>query len=598
MLLCLVMYKADAQADPITTARAYTDAGQYDKAIEAYKSLYKQNPIDDEVYREYLNVLLVVKDYKQAERIVVEQKSIRINNPMVYIDMGRIHLANGKDKKANEEFDIALQFINGDDILTQQVATGYTTAGKDEYAIRAYEKARELLRAPYMYTGPLSRLYAAKGDVDKAIFTMLEGVNGFMRNNTEDTKAGLLELLGNDPKKLQQAQKALVKRINEQPENPYYADLLTWLYTQKDDWEGALIQVVALDIRNKENGERIQDFARLATKEEEYAIAIKAYDEIMQLGKELPLYTVSKAEKLRVQFLQLQINPAYKKEEVAALVKSYETLFAESPHYYTMDAARDYAKLEALYNNNPAKGIEILETALKQPGISKLFTGEVKLQLGDYQVVLGKVWDASLLYSQVDKAFREDYMGEEARFRNAKLAYYRGDFEWAQGQLTVLKASTSELIANDALYLSILITENITPDSNYVPIRRFAYADLLLFQNKDQEAEALLDSIMTTYPEHPLKDDILMQKAKLAEKHRVYEKAITYYADIVKNHGKDVLGDDAIFSIANVYEKYLNKPDEAKKYYETLIIDYPGSTYIQTARNRLAAMQGGSIPMP
>jgi TolA-binding protein len=189
-------------------------------------------------------------------------------------------------------------------------------------------------------------------------------------------------------------------------------------------------------------------------------------------------------------------------------------------------------------------------------------------------------------------------MGEEARFRNAKLAYYRGDFEWAQGQLTVLKASTSELIANDALYLSILITENITPDSNYVPIRRFAYADLLLFQNKDKEAEALLDSIMTTYPEHPLKDDILMQKAKLAEKHRVYEKAITYYADIVKNHGKDVLGDDAIFSIANLYEKYLNKLGEAKKYYETLIIDYPGSTYIQTARNRLAAMQGGGIPMP
>ena len=598
MLLCLVMYKADAQADPITTARAYADAKQYDKAIEAYKSLYKQNPIDDEVYREYLNVLLAVKDYKQAERIVVEQKSIRINNPMVYIDMGRIHLANGKDKKANEEFDIALQFINGDDILTQQVAAAYTAVGKDEYAIRAYEKARELLRAPYMYTGPLSRLYAAKGDVDKAIFTMLEGVNGFMRNNAEDTKAGLLELLGNDPKKLQQAQKALVKRINEQPENPYYADLLTWLYTQKDDWEGALIQVVALDIRNKENGERIQDFARLATKEEEYAIAIKAYDEIMQLGKELPLYTVSKAEKLRVQFLQLQINPAYKKEEVTVLVKSYETLFAESPHYYTMEAARDYARLEALYNNNPAKGIEILETALKQPGISKLFTGEVKLQLGDYHVVLGKVWDASLLYSQVDKAFREDYMGEEARFRNAKLAYYRGDFEWAQGQLTVLKASTSELIANDALYLSILITENITPDSNYVPIRRFAYADLLLFQNKDKEAEALLDSIMTTYPEHPLKDDILMQKAKLAEKHRVYEKAIIYYADIVKNHSKDVLGDDAIFSIANVYEKYLNKPDEAKKYYETLIIDYPGSTYIQTARNRLAAMQGGGIPMP
>lgn len=222
-----------------------------------------------------------------------------------------------------------------------------------------------------------------------------------------------------------------------------------------------------------------------------------------------------------------------------------------------------------------------------------MLNGQCKLQLGDYMILDGDVWESSLLYSQVDKAFREDVLGEEARFRNAKLAYYRGDFDWAQGQLTVLKASTAELIANDALYLSILITENLAEDSNFTPLKRFAYADLLLFQNKDKEADALLDSIVTNYPQHPLFDDILLQKAKLAQKHREYGKAIEYLVTIHAKHGKDVLGDDAVFRMADIYERYMNKPDDAKKYYEMLIMEYGGSTFVQIARNRLTALQAG-----
>src|SRR5262249_39209495 len=160
------------------------------------------------------------------------------------------------------------------------------------------------------------------------------------------------------------------------------------------------------------------------------------------------------------------------------------------------------------------------------------------LQMGDYYLIAGKMWDASLTYSQVDKEFKQDFMGEDARFRNAKLAYYRGDFDWAQRQLTILKSATSELIANDALYLSVLITENVE-DSNLVPLQRFAYADLLLFQNKDKEAETLLDSLTKAYPKHPLNDDILMLRANIAIKHRNYEKALGYLETIHKQYGED-----------------------------------------------------------
>lgn len=187
----------------------------------------------------------------------------------------------------------------------------------------------------------------------------------------------------------------------------------------------------------------------------------------------------------------------------------------------------------------------------------------------------------------MDKAFREDLLGEEARFRNAKLSFYTGDFEWAQGQLNVLKASTSELIANDALSLSVLITENIPPDSNLVPLRRFAYADLLVFQNKDKEAEVLLDSILTNFPKHPLEDDILLQLAKIDIKHKDFNNALARLNEIYLKHGKDVLADDALFLSAKIYEQNLKENSKAKEYYEKIVIEFPGSTFVQSSRNKL-----------
>ncbi len=580
-----------AQTDPLTQARDWAMKKNYEKAADAYAEALSNTPNDVDIYNEFLNTLIAGKEFKTAEKLVAGQLKARPHDPLLIIDMGQVFEAQGKTKKAEEYYDQSLQMLNGDDILTQQVAIAFTKLKREDYILKTYERARDLLRNPYFYSGPLARLYAKSGAIDKAIYTLLE-TNPGQNTHLEDTKATMLEILGSDPKKQQQAQKALIKKINDQPENPYYAELLTWLYTQKDDWDGALIQVEALDDRNKEQGERLLEFARYATKENANEYAIKAYQAIVNKGDALPYYSIALAEMLNVRFRQLQDDPAHKKETVATLEKEYAQFLQMYPHYYVTQTVRDYAMLLAIYADKAEQAIEVLKRVIDQPGNPKAFTGETKLQLGDYYILAGKVWDASLTYSQVDKAFKEDVLGEEARFRNAKLAYYRGDFEWAQDQLNVLKASTSELIANDALYLSVLITENITEDSNYVPIRRFAHADLLLFQNKDEEAGILLDSIMTAFPEHPLKDDILMQKAKLAVKHREYPKALTYLKEIQEKFGKDVLGDDAVFRSGEIYQAYLHQNEDAKKSYEQLIIDYPGSTYVQIARTRLNELSG------
>ncbi len=575
----------------IATARQYVVDKNYDKALDIYSDLYNTSP--DSVYAEYLASLLAAKKYKVAEKVVTKQMSVK-ENTFLHIDMGRVYEAEGKQDKAKEEYDLVLKLVNGDDMLTQRIATAFTEAGKDNYAILVYEKAIQLLGNSYMYSSPLALLYAKTGALDKALELLVGGAPG-QYVNVENAKTLLLELLGTDADKLQQAQKALVKKINDQPDNIYYAELLTWIYTQKNDWDGALIQIEAIDERSKENGHRLMDLARLATNAKQYETAVKAYDDVIAKGKENANYVPAKSEKLSTSLNHLKNNFAYTPEEVSSLENQYDSFLVEFPAYYGTPTAADFALLEAQYGNNVPKAIEILKKGLDESNTRRSMNGIFKLQLADYYVLIGQLWEASLSYSQVDKEFKQDALGEEARFKNAKLAYYRGDFEWAQRQLTVLKSATSELIANDAIDLSVQITENVE-DTVILPLQRFAYAGLLLFQNKDKEAEDLLDSINKAFPKHPLNDDIIMMRAEVAIKHRDYNKALGYLEKIYKEYGTDVLGDDAVYKMAEIYLDDLHQNDQAKHYYEQLIIDYPGSTYVQTARRKLAALNNGTMP--
>jgi tetratricopeptide (TPR) repeat protein len=573
-------------------ARNLLDNKDYTKAAIIYKELFAENPNNTEIYQDYLLTLMALKDYDRAESITKQQSQKYPNNPVYIIDLGNVYRADKKDKKANELFEKSLQYINGDDILTQQMASAFTTLGNDEWAIRVYERAIQVTQAPSLYSTSLARLYNKAGDIEKAINITIESNQGMPQmNGDESIEATLLEIIGNDAEKQKKAQKAIIKLVAAQPENYYYTYLLTWVFSIQHNWDQALIQIQALEKRATDKGRLLMDFANNAAQKGEFEVAEKAFNTVVSYGNTHPRYRAAREAMLQMQLLQIKSSALVPKETIEALSKGYAVFLTEYPDAFGRPIINDYALLEAQYNNNIPKAIELLNKTITQKMGDKFFIGQCKLQLGDYYIIVGKVWDAALMYAQVDKAFREDALGEEARYRNAKLSYYQNDFEQAQGQLSVLKASTSELIANDALYLSVLITENVPPDSNLVPLQRFAYADLLLFQNKDKEAEQLLDSIAKAFPKNPLADDILLLRSKIALKHKDYPLAIDYLKLIIEKHGTDVLADDAVYQIAEIYRKYLNKNEEAKKFYEQLIIDFPGSSFVQQARQQLKTLK-------
>jgi tetratricopeptide (TPR) repeat protein len=252
----------------------------------------------------------------------------------------------------------------------------------------------------------------------------------------------------------------------------------------------------------------------------------------------------------------------------------------------------ELSHIQAFYANQATEAITLLTEALLIPGITDMQKAELKMQLADIHVLHGDIWEASLLYMQIESELKFEPIGHEAKFKNARIFYYDGEFDFAQSQLGVLKESTSKLIANDALKLSILITDNFGLDSNYQAMTWFANGDLLIEQHRYSEAFILFDSIIATFPYHSLGDEILIRKSKAMQLQGDWTKAIIYLEELLKYYRDDILADDAIFQLGDIYENHLNDKEKASEYYKTLLFDFKGSLHSVEVRKRYRSIRG------
>lgn len=594
LILCLNVLTLGciAQDQLLQVARQYLLSGDYTKAAATFKQLMDYNAGDPEIIQGYTNSLLGMGDFSGAEKMLKQQLKKNSKDLRLQYDLARVMQQQKEDKKAGKLFDeLNKQAVRSEESL-RTVARWYEKDGLTEKAMALYEDGRTANKQmPYLYAEELALLYDKLGRTDEAMERLLDVYvsNG---DKQEQVKSNFQRLL-NTPEKNDLLRKKIIKRSAKDPEQLAWPDLLAWYYTQQGDYESAFQQVRAIDTRLHEDGRRMLGFARLALREKQYKAALTAYNAVSDLGTQKPFYDIAQSETLLVLNRQLRAQPQFSSAAVDSVIIRYDEFLTRYPEYQLRETARDVAELEARYARNPTKAIERLNRIIQSPQVNRQFRGQCKLDMGDYELLRNNRWESTLLYSQVDKEFKQDMLGEEARFRNARLSYYTGDFAWAQGQLDVLKASTSELIANDALNLSVLITENNPPaDSNSTPLLMFARAELLAFQYRDEEGIALLDSIVLAFPNHVLADDILMAKAKIALRKQDYNEAAMFFQQITERFADDVLADDALFQLAVINQEQFNNTDEAKRLFEKLLVDFPGSTFVNEARKRFRTLRG------
>ena len=325
----------------------------------------------------------------------------------------------------------------------------------------------------------------------------------------------------------------------------------------------------------------------MALNNKKYVDAGNAFDYLMSKGTESPFYSQAFSLKIHASYLQFITEMPDNKAEGEKLA----TLFKDGTEHLgifsgTINLILDYAHLLAFYLDRNQEAIDLLTKTLEIPRLKAEEWGRLKTELADIYVYAGDPWEATLLYSQVIDANKNNLLGDDVKLKKAKLGYYIGNFSWAKAQLDVLKASTSKLTANDAMELSLLIGSNLNLDTTAVPLQMFARADLLFFQNKNEKAMATLDSLAELYPYNTLVDDILFRKAKIETEHKNYVLAADYLQKIVDGFSYDLLGDDATFMLADLFNNNLNKKEEAKNLYKEILTRYPGSVFTEESREK------------
>jgi tetratricopeptide (TPR) repeat protein len=577
-----------AQDTELQLAKQFAANGEQQKALAIYQKLYKQ---DNERYiADYFSGLLAVKKFDDAISIAKKMMRKHPEDHQYVILLGNAYTQQGTIEKANALYDELLKNLPSDQNEIAVLAAQFYQNSNIDYAIKIFQQGRKLLHNDLLFSYELINLYRYKRDKE----ALTEEYLNFLPSNPSfiNQAENALSTIYEGPADYDVLKTALLKRIQKDPQQTLYVELLTWQFLQQKEFDQALNQALALSRRQNDDGSSIFELCRTLVSNEAYDAAIRGYEYLVSKGKDKELYIPAKIELIDTKSLRVT-SGKYTNDDLLSLEKDYIDLLAEfGKNGSTAFAVQKLANLEAfkLHKLNDAQ--KLLEDAIKLPDIKPGLLASCKLDLGDVLLLNNQPWDATLLYSQVEKDFPNTSIGQDAKYRNAKLAYYTGDFNWAKGQLDVLKAATSQLIANDALNLSLLITDNIHADSTGAALKFYARADLMIFAEQPDKALKTLDSIDTKFPGNSLTDDILMAKARLRLQEKDYAGAVPLLKKIADEHSFSLWADDAVFMLGDIYENHLDDKEQAKKYFQKIITDYAGSLWINEARKRFRVLRG------
>jgi len=575
-----------AQTNDSKLANHYFNKGEFEKAEVYYEKLFRKNKTKN-YFTKYFECLVYQEKFEEAEKQSLKQIKRAPFEIEYSFRLAEIYEKTGRQNKADDIYNRLIKDLSPIPSRITNLGRIFSNKTKFDFALETYLKGRKIIKQGYQFNLELAKLYSAKNQPRLMIneYLNLIDYSYSYKRSVQNYLSRAIDFEAEEDK-IEILKEELLIRIQKDPSNQTFSEMLIWMHLQKKQFSSAVVQAKALDRRLDLKGKKAYEIGNVCKSNKSYSNARKAYQYVISLGQSKPYYKLAIENNLEVSFLEVTTKSNYSLEELNATVNDFENALSElGSSHYSFSIVKQLATIYAFYVNQPQKAEKLLDETLKKPMSSKE-KAEFKVLLGDVYIVNDKVWDASLLYMQVAKELSEDPIGHEAKFKNAKVFYYDGEFEYAKAQLDVLKASTTKLIANDAMQLYLLLQDNLGIDTAVVPVQMYANADLLLQQHKYSEALAELDSISKLFPFHGLADNILFKKGEIYEKQQNWAKAITFYDIVVRSYGFDILGDDATINIARIYDFKLNEPVKAKMYYKKILFEFSASLYSDEARER------------
>ena len=573
-------------------AETYYRQGEYEKATQIYEKLYDKSPFNTT----YLNRLITC--YQQTDKFIIAENLLKEKlkkNPSqsyLYVFLGFNFEKQQLNELAKSNYEKALNSLDKNAAYGGIIGRLFKDYNKLDYAIIAYEKAMQKNESSN-YNFQIAQIYGEKGDFKlmfESYINLVDKNGSYLNLIQRYASRYITDDSENETNVL--FRKTLLRKAASNPKEEWNM-LLSWLFAQQKEYRKALIQEKALYQRNSSDLSEIFSLGKLAFDNNNYEAAKECFDFIDEKS-------FLKEEKIDANLYLAKIAVATKNPETTDFFQSLFTEFGKN--VATIDLQVEYADFLTFSKNEPQKATAILEEALTYAS-SKFDKGSIKLKLGDVLVFRGKFNKALIYFSQIQTKLKGSELAQQARFKVAQTSYFKGDFDWAKAQAKVLKGSTTQLIANDAVDLFLKITDNEPVDSIPSGLKQFAKAELLAYQNKNEKALQELENLFQSkdilvnglIPGEVIYDDVLFLQAKLLIKQEKYIEAITSLEKIIAADNQGFLTDDVYYLMAETYNTHLNDVEKAKEFYQKIIFEHPSSIYLVDARKKFRKLRGDDI---
>ena len=573
--------KEQVQIDDQLASQYYREQN-YEKARDLYEKLYEKTG-QTGYFQQFIECLLHLKEYDKAER---ELKSFAKKNPNYYktaADLVYVYTLQGKADKAKKQFNEIMKDLPDNAPTIRNLSYAFQSRGLNEMAMSILEKGNTLLNGKetfYMDQANINQSAANYQEAFRYYFLELEAHPGQYNNIRNRLQTMMFYDVNNSIS--DEMRIALLKQTQDKPDNLEFAQLLVWFALQQEDYDIALAQCQSIDRKTHDQDAQIINLSGICLNNKQYDVAKQGYAYILDKGKSSPFYGQALTGIIKADYQKLLASNSNDTKAFSQLVKRINDAYNSINSNDLAKLTLIQADIMAYHLDQTDEAIALLTETVEQIG-GKQDKAELKLKLADIYLHEDEVWEATLLYSQVDKSMKEEPLGHEARFKNAQLRYFIGEYEWAESQLKVLKAATSKLIANDAMTLSLIIKDNLEVDTTGVELNRLARADYRIYQQRYDEAITLLDIIIANGNEVS-KPHALFRKGEIAEKRKEFESAEQIYLQIVEHYPDSYMTDAALMQAALIEQNHLKNKELAKQHYEKLIDEYPTSIYTAQAK--------------
>jgi len=578
--------KLSAQEDLL--ARNYMQQGAYEKAAILYEGLVEKTPGNTSLVNSLVEAYQQLEQYDKAQEVLLKTLALSKSLAFLKVDLGYNYQLQSRDTEAQKLYTEILDQVRENPPLANMVGRSFKNYSLLDQAATAYTIAKEAgLNSIYLNV-ELARIYGEQGKIEQMFDAY---INLILENDRYQSLAQrsfndfITEDAENEANQI--FRKLLLKRLQEDP-NLLYNRLLSWLFIQQQEYNKAFIQEKAIARRNN-NLNGVFTLAAVAVENEAYDLARSIYEYLVAQAPSDEMRLFAHQELLDLRILKNDT------EDFKAIQTEFESLLNQfGKTIETLELQTKYAHFLAFNQDKKEEASAFLKETLDLK-LNRFQEARVKMELADILVLEERFNAALIYYSQIQKNLKDNVLAQEARFKVAKTSYYKGDFEWAKTQLKVLKSSAEQLIANDAQDLYLLITDNTVDDSTHTALKTFARADLLLFQNKQDEALEVYNTLLAEHKDKAIEDETLLEQAKLFEVKGLYDLAAQNYRLILEKHGDDILADDAHYRLGNLYADHLQQPEKAKEQYESIIFNFADSIFYVDAQQKYRKLRGDAI---